>query len=121
MTPVRPPIRNWNRKPMLNSIGVLNWILPPHIVPSQLKILIPVGTAITMLVIVKKLFAYEFIPTVNMWCAHTLMLTNAMAMVAATMTGYPKIGFRENTGGNDVDCCSDASEPGNQECERPIV
>ena len=29
---------------MENIIGVLNWILPPHIVPSQLKILMPVGT-----------------------------------------------------------------------------
>jgi hypothetical protein len=26
------------------------------------------------------------------------MLTNAMQIVAATMTGYPKIGFLENTG-----------------------
>src|ERR1700752_3022288 len=33
-----------------------------------------------------------------MWCAHTLMLTKPMQTVAATMTGYPKIGFRENTG-----------------------
>ena len=49
---------------------------------------------------------------VNMWCAHTLMLTKPMQTVAATMTGYPKIGLRENTGmisdmkakaGNDQD------------------
>src|SRR5580693_8130327 len=33
-----------------------------------------------------------------MWCAQTLMLTKPMQTVAATMTGYPKIGFRENTG-----------------------
>src|ERR1700739_2016415 len=83
---------------MLNSIGVLKSILPPHIVPSQLKILIPVGTPIAMVVMVKKLFAYESIPTVNMWCAHTLMLTKPMHTVAATITGYPKIGFLENTG-----------------------
>ncbi len=37
-------------------------------------------------------------PTVNMWCAHTLKLTNPIATVAATITGYPKIGLRENTG-----------------------
>src|SRR4029453_2528238 len=96
--PVRPAIKNWNRKAIENSIGVLNWILPPHIVPIQLKILIPVGTPTAIVVIVKKLLAYEFIPIVNMWCAHTLMLTNAMHTVAATMTGYPKIGLRENTG-----------------------
>ena len=34
----------------------------------------------------------------NMWCAQTLMLTNAMHTVAATITGYPKIGLREKTG-----------------------
>ncbi len=57
MIPVRPAIRNWNRKAMQKSIGVLNWILPPHIVPSQLKILIPVGMPTAMVVIAKKLFA----------------------------------------------------------------
>ena len=55
--PVSPAIRNWNRNPMLNSIGVLNWILPPHIVPIQLKILIPVGTPTAIVVRVKKLLA----------------------------------------------------------------
>src|SRR3954470_15710040 len=83
---------------MENNIGVLNWIRPPHMVPSQLKILIPVGTPTAIVVIVKKLFAYELMPMVNMWCAHTLMLTKAIQIVAATMTGYPKIGFREKTG-----------------------
>jgi hypothetical protein len=29
---------------------------------------------------------------------HTLMLTNPMKIVAATMTGYPNIGLREKTG-----------------------
>ena len=42
---------------MQNSIGVLNWIFPPHIVPSQLKILIPVGTPTSIEVIAKKLLA----------------------------------------------------------------
>jgi hypothetical protein len=73
-------------------------MLPPHIVPIQLKIVIPVGTPIAMLVIAKKLLAEELIPIVNMWCAHTLMLRKAIQTVAPTMTGYPKIGFLENTG-----------------------
>lgn len=34
--------------PMANSIGVLNSIDPPHMVAIQLKILIPVGTAMTI-------------------------------------------------------------------------
>src|SRR6266705_4987973 len=83
---------------MQKSIGVLNWIRPPHMVPSQLKILIPVGMPTAIEVIVKKLLAYEFIPTVNIWCAHTLMLTKPINTVAPTITGYPKIGLRENTG-----------------------
>src|SRR3974390_2645296 len=83
---------------MQKSIGVLNWILPPHMVPSQLKILIPVGTPTTNDVMVKKALAGELMPIVNMWCAQTLMLTKAMVMVAPTMIGYPKIGLREKTG-----------------------
>ena len=66
ITPVKPAMRNWNRKPRQNSIGALNWILPPHIVASQLKILIPVGTAMAMVVMTKKVFAEAVIPTVNM-------------------------------------------------------
>src|SRR5260370_27387470 len=58
----------------------------------------PVGTPTAIVVIVKKLLAYEFIPIVNMWCAQTLMLTKPMQTVAPTMTVYPKIGLRENTG-----------------------
>src|SRR5262252_1793289 len=67
-------------------------------VPIQLKILIPVGMPTAIVVIAKKLLAYEFMPTVNMWCAQTLKLTNPMQTVAATITGYPKIGLREKTG-----------------------
>ena len=60
-------------------------ILPPHMVPSQLKILIPVGTAIAVVEATKKALAYDVMPTVNMWCAHTPRLMKPMAMVAATM------------------------------------
>ena len=38
---------------MANSIGVLNSTEPPHIVAIQLKILTPVGTAITMVASMK--------------------------------------------------------------------
>ncbi len=46
MTPVRPPNRNVVRKPTDHSIGVSKDRDPPHIVPIQLKNLMPVGTAI---------------------------------------------------------------------------
>src|SRR5215472_1679349 len=98
MMPVRPAIKNWHRNPIENSIGVLNWILPPHMVPIQLKILIPVGMPTAIVVIAKKVLAYEFMPTENMWCAQTLVLTSPIATLAATIAGYPKIGLREKTG-----------------------
>jgi hypothetical protein len=51
--PVKPPNVNNIMKPLANNIGVFNTILPPNIVAIQLKILIPVGTAITIVAAVK--------------------------------------------------------------------
>jgi len=51
--PVNPPNVNKKIKPLANNIGVFNTILPPNIVAIQLKILIPVGTAITIVALVK--------------------------------------------------------------------
>lgn len=45
ITPVIPPIKKFNMKPMEKSIGVVKTMEPRHIVPIQLKNLIPVGTA----------------------------------------------------------------------------
>ena len=87
MTPVSPAHRNWNRNATQNSIGVAKRILPPHIVPSQLKILMPVGTATRNVEVAKKLFAVGLMPTANMWCAHTLKLMKPIATDAATITG----------------------------------
>jgi hypothetical protein len=53
ITPDMPPIVNKKIKPTVNSKGVLKLIQPPHIVANQLKILIPVGTAITIVAAVK--------------------------------------------------------------------
>src|SRR5215813_11141922 len=83
---------------MQKSIGASNEIFPPQIVASQLKILMPVGTEMAIVVSMKKSFAEAVMPTVNMWWAHTLMLTNAIITLAATMIGYPNIALRENTG-----------------------
>ena len=83
---------------MQNIIGTLKMIFPPHSVPSQLKILIPVGTEITIVENTKKVFPSGPIPTVNIWCAHTLRLIKPIATVAATIAGYPKIALREKTG-----------------------
>ena len=48
ITPVRPPSRNVNRNPSANSMGVGKTMLPPHMVPIQLKNFTPVGTAISI-------------------------------------------------------------------------
>ena len=41
-------------KPSANSIGVSKWMFPRQVVASQLKILIPVGTAMIIDEIMKK-------------------------------------------------------------------
>lgn len=51
--PVRPPKVKRNIKPTAHNIGVVNFILPPYMVAIQLKILIPVGTAIIIVAAVK--------------------------------------------------------------------
>jgi hypothetical protein len=51
--PVNPPNVNKKMKPFANNIGVFKTILPPNIVATQLKILIPVGTAIIIVALVK--------------------------------------------------------------------
>jgi len=48
-------------KPIVNIKGVLKFNQPPHIVANQLKILIPVGTAITIVAAVK----YALVSTSN--------------------------------------------------------
>jgi len=53
MTPVTPPIVNRKINPIANKRGVTRRRDPPHIVASQLKILIPVGTAIIIVAAVK--------------------------------------------------------------------
>ena len=51
--PVKPPNVNKKIKPLAKSIGVFNTIEPPNIVATQLKILIPVGTAMIIVALVK--------------------------------------------------------------------
>ena len=51
--PVKTPSVNKTKKPMVNSKGVRLTIIPPHRVANQLKILIPVGTAIIIVAAVK--------------------------------------------------------------------
>ena len=65
-------------------------------VPTQLKNFIPVGTAIRNVMNEKN--GSSTAPVVNMWCAHTVIDSPAIAIVAPTMPLYPNIGLRLNTG-----------------------
>jgi hypothetical protein len=62
-TPVNPPTVKRKIKPVVNNIDVLNRIDPPHKVATQLKILIPVGTAIIIVAAVKYALVSTFRPT----------------------------------------------------------
>jgi len=44
---------NKNIKPTANNMGISRIIIPPHIVAIQLKIFIPVGTAMIIVAAVK--------------------------------------------------------------------
>jgi hypothetical protein len=53
ITPVTPPIVKRKINATANNIGRRRLSEPPHIVASQLKILIPVGTAMIIVAAVK--------------------------------------------------------------------
>ncbi len=57
---------NRNRNERANSIGVSNVRDPRHMVAVQLKIFTPVGTAISMVLNMKKTCPASGMPTVNM-------------------------------------------------------
>ena len=68
------------RNPTENSIGVSKVNCPFHIVPIQLKNLIPVGTAIRYVMNEKN--GSRTAPVANMWCAHTATDNAAIDSVA---------------------------------------
>src|SRR5918999_3029091 len=72
MMPLIPPSVNIVMKPRANSIGVLRWITPRQSVASQEKILMPVGTAISIVVIIIGTRSQLNMPDTNMWWAQTV-------------------------------------------------
>ena len=73
ITPEMPPITKVTMKPRLNSIAVdLRCSFESNSVASQLKILIPVGTAISSVVIIIGTRSQLNMPLTNMWCAQTV-------------------------------------------------
>jgi hypothetical protein len=55
---------NKTKKPKANKKGTVHLIIPPHIVASQLKTFIPVGTAIIMVAAIKYALVSTSKPTV---------------------------------------------------------
>src|ERR1044071_4080015 len=94
-TPLRPPMTNIATKEHACSIGTVNRMLPPHMVPSQLNTLMAEGTEMSIVDTMKVVPRVGFIPLWNMWCPQTIQPRNPIPMIANTMEWYPKIGFRD--------------------------
>lgn len=82
ITPVKPPTVNKNTNPNAHIIAESNFTWDPEIVAIHLKILIPVGMAMIIVAAVKYARVSMSIPTVNMWCAHTMNPRNPIADIA---------------------------------------
>jgi len=79
---VSPPTVNRNTKPMAHiKVGVMLRFLPCR-VATHLKIFTPVGTAMIIVAAVKYARVSTSIPTVNMWCAHTMNPNRPIAIIA---------------------------------------
>ena len=65
ITPADPPIAKVTMKAIVQYIGVVNRIRPRYMVKSQLKIFTPVGMAINMVEIPKKIFTLGLAPMVK--------------------------------------------------------
>ena len=87
ITPLRPPMMNTKMNPTANSIEVLSLTEPPHIVPIQLNILMPVGMAMAIVVRAKTELATGPRPTVNMWWLQTAQPMNPMVIPERTTMG----------------------------------
>ena len=85
ITPVTPPTVNRKINAIAKAIGGLRYRTPPQIVASQLNTLIPVGTAIIIVVVVKKALESTSIPTVYIWCAQTIKPRRPIDIIAKTI------------------------------------
>lgn len=80
--PVRPPTVNKKINPRAHRMGASILMWDPEIVAIHLKILIPVGIAMIIVAAVKYARVSMSIPTVNIWCAHTINPKNPIADMA---------------------------------------
>lgn len=80
--PVKPPMVNREMNPIAHRIGARWGIGVPNVVANHLNTLIPVGTAIIIVVAVKYARVSTSIPTVNIWWAHTMNPSNPILTIA---------------------------------------
>ena len=67
MTPVTPAKTKLNSPPRQNSIGVVSLNFPRQMVPSQANTFTPVGTAMSMVLNMKKLRIHWATPLGKIW------------------------------------------------------
>ncbi len=77
---------NIDTRPIENSMAEVNRSEPFHMVPIQLKIFTPVGTAMNMVEMEKAVMDTGPRPTENMWWTHTPHPMKPMAMPEKTIT-----------------------------------
>ena len=80
--PDSPPMMNIATKASALSIAVVNWMRPPHIVPSQLNTLIAEGSAIIIVESMNVAPSAGFMPDWNMWWPQTMKPRPAMPAMA---------------------------------------
>lgn len=83
--PVRPPTVKRKMKPRAHIRAGDHLMLPPWSVANQLKTFTPVGMAMIIVADVKYARVSTSIPTVNMWCAHTMKPKNPIDTIAQTI------------------------------------
>src|SRR5207302_399459 len=83
--PDSPPITNIATNATALSIGMVNLMLPRHIVPIQLNVFTAEGTAITSVETMNDDPSVGFMPLTNMWWPHTIQPRNAIATIANTI------------------------------------
>src|SRR4026208_616303 len=96
-TPDKPPITNVEIKARAHNTGVFRWSSPSQRVASQEKTLIPVGTAISNVVIIMGIRSQSAMPATNMWCAHTENASTRIPISDTAISRQPKIGFGAET------------------------
>src|ERR1051326_694815 len=83
--PERPPMMNIETNDSAFNVGTSNRIETFQIVPSQLKTLIELGSAIITVATTKREPTPGFMPLTNMWCAQATNPRPAMPAIEKTI------------------------------------